>query len=366
MLGTTADVLDLPFDVRPDPDEFIRAAMDWHFGPETGSRFWLERAEHLDFDPRTDVRTHQDLKLFPNVAAELRDVPVADLVPRGYGPRPDVVGVFESGGTTGAPKRVVLLRDWYSRMVRLSNANLDAHGFVRGADWLGIVPTGPHLVGELFRRSAATHGRHAFTVDLDPRWVKKLIAEGRGQEAGAYAEHLIDQAALVLRTQDIGVLTITPPLLERLARREELVDLVNAKVRAVRWGGTQIDPDARRLYRTEVFPDTVVCGNYGSTMMLGVAGERPGLADEDPCVFDAPAPYLTFSVVDPETLAEVGYGERGRVLVNHVSRSFLLPNNLERDLATRVPARPGQVGDSVADLAPVATFEDEAVIEGVY
>ncbi|MEV8309817.1 phenazine antibiotic biosynthesis protein [Streptomyces flavidovirens] len=365
-MPTATRVLDLPFPDRPDPDEFIRAAMRWHFHPETGSPFWLARARTLDFDPRTDVRSHADLALFPNVAGELRDVRVEDLVPRGYGPRPEVVGVFESGGTTGTPKRVVLLRDWLDHMLAVSNAQLDAHGFPRGANWLGIVPTGPHVVGEYFRRSAATHGRHGFTVDLDPRWVKKLIVDGRGRDAGAYAEHLVDQAADVLRSQDIGVLTVTPSVLERLAQRDELVALANQKVRAIRWGGTQLDPDTRRLYRTEIFPDTVLCGNYGSTMILGMAGERPGLLPDEPCVFDAPSPYVTFSVVDPETLESVEHGARGRVLVHHVSKSFLLPNNLERDLATRVAAPADAVGDSVADIAPVETFENEAVIEGVY
>ncbi|WP_246567957.1 phenazine antibiotic biosynthesis protein [Streptomyces flaveus] len=340
--------------------------MEWHFGPETGSPFWLERARTLEFDPRTDVKTHEDLKLFPNVAAELRNVRVEDLIPRGYGARPDAVGVFESGGTTGAPKRVVLLRDWLDRMLATSNANLDAHGFERGANWLGIVPTGPHIVGEYFRRSADTHGTRGFTIDLDPRWVKRLIAQGKGRDAGAYAEHLIDQAEFVLRSQDIGVLTITPSLLERLAQRDDLVELVNEKVHAIRWGGTQLDPDSRHLYRTEIFPGTVLCGNYGSTMILGMAGERPGLPDPGPCVFDAPSPYVTFSVVDPENLRTVGYGERGRVLVSHVSKSFLLPNNLERDLATRVAPPEDGVGDSVADIAPVAVFENETVIEGVY
>src|SRR4051812_1408069 len=104
----TADqILDLPFDVQPDPDEFIRAAMEWHFNPESGCKFWLDRAATLGFDPRADVKTHEDLRLFPNMAAELRDVRGEDLIPRGYGNQPDVVGFFESGGTTGAPKRVV-------------------------------------------------------------------------------------------------------------------------------------------------------------------------------------------------------------------------------------------------------------------
>ena len=358
-------LLELPFDSRPDPDEFVQAAMEWHFSPETGSPYWLQRAKALDFDPRRDIKSHADLHLFPNVVNEMRKVPVHELIPKGYGPRPDIVGIYESGGTTGAPKRVVCPRDWLDRLVEWSNANLDEHGFPRGVDWLGLTPSGPHIVGEIFRRSAATHGRYGFQVDLDPRWVKKLIAEGRKDQADAYAEHVIDQAAFVLRTQDIGVLTITPALLERLVRCDDLVKLVNDKVRAIRWGGTQLDPDTLHLYRTEIFPDTVLYGHYGSTMILGIAGQRAGDTG-DACVFDTFSPYVTFSVVDPATRRPVAYGERGQVVMNHVSKALFLPNNLERDLATRVEARPGRVGDAAADIAPVATFENETVIEGVY
>ena len=101
-------------------------------------------------------------------------------------------------------------------------------------------------------------------------------------------------------------------------------------------------------------------------MILGIAGERAGLTDTDPCVFDSFAPYVTFSVIDPRTNRPVGYGERGQVVMNHVSKSLLLPNNLERDTAIRVEALPGNVGDGVADIAPVAVFDSETVIEGVY
>lgn len=360
------DVLDLPAHVRPDPDELVRAAMEWHFDPGTGSPFWLREAADLPFDPRSDVKSWGDLKLFPNLAAKLRDVPARSLIPAGYGPDPGLVGLFESGGTTGAPKRVPLLRDWLDRLLHYSERNLDAHGFPRGVDWAGVTPTGPHIVGEFFRRSAVARGGIGLTVDLDPRWVKQLIATGRAEDAGAYAEHVVDQLAHVLRTQDVGVLVITPPLLERLTRRDELVELVNSKIRAIRWGGTQLDPDSRYLYRTEVFPEVAMCGNYGSTMVAGFAGERPGLGDDDPCVFDPPGPHVGFRVVDPVTGQDVAYGERGQVVANHVSRSFLLPNNLERDLATRVRPPADGAGDSVADLGPVARFEDEDVVEGVY
>lgn len=367
-MHASGSILELPFDVQPDPDEFIQAAMKWHFDEETGSPYWLERAKTLDFDPRMDVKTHADLALFPSVVNDLRTVPARDLVPRGYGGNPDIVGVFESGGTTGPPKRVICPRDWFDRMLEWSSANLDTHRFPRDGDWLGIIPTGPHFVGELFVRSAEVRGGLGFRVDLDPRWVKKLMAQGRTDETAAYAEHLIDQAEFILRTQDVTVMTITPPLLERLTRRGELLDLVNEKVRAIRWGGTQLDADSRHLYRAEVLPGVTLYGHYGSTMILGIAGERliGSSDDDDMCVFDTFSPYVTFSVVNRDTGNRVGYGERGQVVMNHVSKAMLLPNNLERDLATRIEPPPGQVGDSVADIAPVTTFEGEDVIEGVY
>jgi hypothetical protein len=62
----------------------------------------------------------------------------------------------------------------------------------------------------------------------------------------------------------------------------------------------------------------------------------------------------------------VGYGERGQVMMNHISKNMLLPNNLERDLATRITPLAGKVGDAVADVSPVAQFDHEDVIEGVY
>jgi phenylacetate-coenzyme A ligase PaaK-like adenylate-forming protein len=366
MLQVEKSVLDVPFDVRPDPEEFIRAAMDWHFDPTTGSRFWLKRAESLEFDPREDVKSFSDLTLFPNVTNELRDVRAEDLIPQGYGPHPDVLGVFESGGTTGAPKRIVMLRDWWDRMMTWQLARTDVLGVTGDRNWLVLAPTGPHIAGEMLRREAAARGGLCFTIDMDPRWVKRLIAAGKADEADAYAEHLIDQAAFELETQDIGVLMSTPPLLERLAGRDRLVELVREKVRMILWAGAHMDADTRQLYRTEVFPGVTLVGQYGSTMVLGGAAERAGLTDEHPCIFDPFSPYITFSVVDPDTGHKVPYGERGQVVMNHVSKSFLLPNNLERDMATRIRPPEGQVGDSVADVTPVQRFDDEAVIEGVY
>ncbi|MEV6558956.1 AMP-binding protein [Nocardia sp. NPDC051756] len=346
-----------------DPGEFVRAMMRWHFSAETGSPFWLARAKTLDFDPLADVRSFEDLALFPNVVDELRDIAVRDLIPRGYeGP----VRVYESGGTTGQPKRVVFTADWERTAAEWLGARFDAIGVPRDADWLSAIPSGPHGVGATIAGLCHERGGLNFTIDLDPRWVKRLIADGRGGEADAYTDHLIEQIGYILRSQEVGVLVSTPPLLERLARRDDLVELVNRKVRTIIWGGAHLDADTRDLLRREVFPQTELVGMYGSTMVLGAAIERPGLSDEDSCVFDTFAPYTTFRIVDPETGNVVPYGERGQVVMNHLSKTALLVNNTERDHGVRMASPTAGFGDSVADVAPVAAFGGAAVIEGVY
>jgi phenylacetate-coenzyme A ligase PaaK-like adenylate-forming protein len=363
----TGDILDLPISAQPDPEEFVRAAMEWHFTPETGSAYWLRRAETLPFDPRADVKSVEDLALFPSIVDELRDVRVEDLIPRGYGPDPDIFGIYESGGTTGAPKHLVLLRDWWDQHEAWTNTCLDAHGFPRNVNWLAVLPSGrPRQIGEVATQAAASRGGIKFSAHMDPRAAKKLIAAGQAEGAGAYADHLIKHAAFLLHTQDIGVLMTTQPLLERIARRDDLVDLINEKVQAIVWGGTHMDTDTRNRYRTEVFPNVKVLGMFGGEMVLGCVTERVGGSGDDRCVFDPPAPFITFRVVDPGTGRTVRYGERGQVVMNHVSKSMLLPGNLERGIATRVEPPAGQAGDSVADVYPVASFGGAEVIEGVY
>jgi phenylacetate-coenzyme A ligase PaaK-like adenylate-forming protein len=364
------EILDPAPEVTPAPDAFVRAAMRWHFGPETGSPFWLERAASLDFDPRVDVSTFDDLRLFPNVTDELRDVPAESLIPKGFGERPDVAGVIESGGTTGAPKRVPLLREFADRMAAGEAAVLGRAGAPRTGGWLSLFPSGPHGAFEQIKRAAAVHGSGilVFGIDLDPRWVKKQTAAGEHDVVDAYLDHIVDQAAHTLRDENVRVLRVTAPVLALMARRDDLVDLVREKITHIVWGGAHMDADTRYFYRNELFPGVHLSGRYGTTMALGAGGsERPGLAPDDPCVFDPTlAPFVTFSVVDPATGKTVPYGRRGQLVVHHLSKSFLLPNNAERDAATRIEPLGPHVGDAVADIAPLPRFGGARVIEGVY
>jgi hypothetical protein len=101
-------------------------------------------------------------------------------------------------------------------------------------------------------------------------------------------------------------------------------------------------------------------------MVLSQAMTREVGEDVASFVFDPRSPYVVFWVVDPDIGRPVSYGERGQVVMNHVSKGMFIPNNVERDTAIRLSGPEGQVGDSVSEVAPVATFGGEAVIEGVY
>jgi acyl-CoA synthetase (AMP-forming)/AMP-acid ligase II len=359
-------LIDLPrSEPISDPNAYLRAAVHWHFGEDTGSPYWLERAKKLDFDPLTDVRTFADLGLFPNTVDELRTVPVRDLVPKGYGPNPPTPAVYETGGTTGAPKRLIFTPDWTEHVMQwVAEENL-ADPRLRRGGMLVMGPSGPHMFGHLIVRLGEMLESVVFMIDFDPRWVKKLIARGASDEAAAYVDHLIDQAAFILRNQDVRFIMTTPPLLAAIARHDELVDAINSSVVRIQLGGAHLDEDTRDILR-EVFPNSVLYNGYGSSMILGGSETRKMPNDDDPIIHDAHSPYQTFFVIDPVSRQPVPYGERGQVVMNFVAKNMFIPNNLERDTAIRLPAPEGRVGDSVSVIKPVESFEGEKVIEGVY
>src|SRR5262245_20286497 len=97
-------------------DQQVREVVAWHFNPETGTPFWLDKANWMkpgmkDFNPLKDVKGVADLKLFGSFEDDwLRGGPVRRWVPKGYAGRP--VYVFETGGTTGLPKTRIVIDDF--------------------------------------------------------------------------------------------------------------------------------------------------------------------------------------------------------------------------------------------------------------
>ena len=94
----------------------------------------------------------------------------------------------------------------------------EATGFPRGAAWLWVGPSGPHIIGKVVRELARQTGSmDPFSVDFDPRWAKRL-AEG-SLARRRYLEHVVGQALDVLQREEVGVLFITPPALAALGER---------------------------------------------------------------------------------------------------------------------------------------------------
>lgn len=364
MAAVDLSLLDVPRSVPvADAEAYLRAVIAWHFGEDTGSPFWLRAAGTLNFDPSRDISTFADLRLFPNLLNELRNAPVEDLIPRGYGSPPPLPQIFESGGTTGAPKRTVQMPDWIEQVVQWQTEDFTAGGFLPGRGFLCMMPSGPHGVGYFSRLVSARLGSVFHSIDLDPRWVKKL-ARKAASDASGYVDHVIEQAVYVLQTQNVANLHTTPPLLEAIARNDRVVDLVNEKIRYVLLSGAHVGSDTLELL-CEIFPETAITMVFGSTMILSQAVTRTA-SDYESFIFDPRTPYVVFWVVDPDTGEQVPYGQRGQVVMNHLSKGMFIPNNLERDSALRIPGLAEQVGDSLSEVRPVATFEGAAVIEGVY
>lgn len=339
----------------------LQDTLQWHFSPETGSPFWLKRKESLSFDPLHDVKEFADLRMFPDVSDELRIVPVELLLPAGSAGSP--FEVYESGGTLGAPKRVVEHR---SRLEGVDWAETVLPAFGGAGHWLHVGPTGPHIVGRSMRRLAQLRHAMLFTVDFDPRWVRLLIRTDRRPLADEYVQHVLDQVEVIAESQDVRVLFITPPVLDALCGRVKLYRMLADRITGIIWSGTSIRGTSLRLLQTEFFPRAEVRGIYGNSLM-GIAPQRsPGPDDAHPCVFQTFQPRSVVEVVDPDTGVRVAPGDRGRVLVHLLTKDLFLPNVMERDTAIRIAPSGANEGDDLADIQPFHPMPGAQVIEGVY
>jgi phenylacetate-coenzyme A ligase PaaK-like adenylate-forming protein len=334
----------------------------WHFDPATGSPFWLDFAGRLDWDPRTEIRTYDDLDRFGFFQDEwLRGGPVRRWVPKAYEDRP--VFVFETGGSTGIPKSRINIEDFRIDYEAFS-ATLPDEAFPPGSDWLMIGPTGPRRLRLAVEHLAQHRGGICFSVDLDPRWVIKVVKRGHADAAEAYKQHVIEQALTLLRAQDsIQCLFTTPKLLEALC---EKISLKKAGIKGVFCGGTEMTPQFHRYAVEELLQGAYFAATYGNTLM-GLAVHKPRLPEDDwAVIYYPPAPRAMIEVVDPdEPTRLVEYGQTGRVRLTTLTREFFMPRFLERDEAEREPPYSLYPWDGVRNVRPFSRFQ-KTVVEGVY
>lgn len=361
--GASIDVLSALHERLPELascDEWLQRMMQWHFSDGTGSPFWLRQRTMLSFDPLTDVRTVADLTLFGLFDTDrLRDAAVRDLIPLGFTGRP--ARVFETGGTTGRPCRVVDITAGEYNVV-VYRAMLEGRGVGLG-DVVAMTPSGPHAYGPFVSRLAATWGGLVFFVDFDPRWVKVL--EQAGDPIDPYVEHLCAQTRLLLERQQPTLLFTTSSLLLRLAPTLPS-RLSDYGIRAVCTGGTACSDEEARYLDENYLDDVQWIDTYGNTLVGHALQADPWRGCQRRAYY-VPEPLAYLRVVDPEDWHRtLDYGERGRVLATTLLEDLLIPNLLERDAAVRVGPHPWFPWDGVTDVRPYRDTEDESMTLGVY
>ncbi len=374
---------------REQLDVQVREIVRWHFDPETGTPFWLEKAKTYPFNPLKDVQGFDDLKLFPLFEDDwLRGAPGLDIkrwVPKAYwGKKP--VYVFETGGTTGVPKSRVVIED-HKIDYEMMSATLPDEHFPRGANWLMLGPSGPRRLRLAIEHLAQYRGGICFCVDLDPRWVVKLIKERKIDEAERYKAHCIDQALTILAAgHQIKCMFTTPKLLAALAqalaegnRRSSrraigfpvpegsLRSIADCGITGIFSGGTEFTPQFTREACEEMLEGrTYMTPTYGNTLM-GLACSKPvGKHDGYKISYYAPQPRAAVQVVHFDDYTKVvDYGKTGRALLTTLTKEFFMPRFPERDEGEREEPFDKYPWDGISGVRPFREFAATTTV-GVY
>jgi phenylacetate-coenzyme A ligase PaaK-like adenylate-forming protein len=349
-------------------DTHVREIVQWHFNPETGCPFWLEYAKNLSWDPRREIQKFEDLRKFPLFQDEwLRGGPVRRWVPKGLADKPAFV--FETGGTTGVPKSRVQMEDFRTDYEMFSDT-LPEKYFPKGSNWLMLGPSGPRRLRLAVEHLCQHRGGVCFCVDLDPRWVIKLIKRGAMEELERYKAHVIDQAITVLSAgHDVRCMFTTPKLLEALA--EELENrgssMKQTGITGIFAGGTEFTPQYTRFAIEEMLGEGIyLTPTYGNTLM-GLACSKPvGPHDGYKIAYYAPQPRAVIEVVAFDDVNKVvEYGATGRVKLTTLTRETFIPGFLERDECERERPFDRYPWDGVSGVRPFSKLAGGTTV-GVY
>ena len=369
----SADIQQLQADAKAKLDEHTVEMVQWHFNEATGSPFWLEKKSELNFDPLTEVNSFEDLRKFPLFEDEwLRGGPVRRWVPKGLENEPTYV--FETGGTTGIPKSRVVMRDHWRDYEMFSHTLPDEY-FPKGSNWLMLGPSGPRRLRLAVEHLAQYRGGISFCIDLDPRWVVKLIKKGWMEHLEEYKKHCIDQAVTVLTAgHDIKCMFATPKLLDQLcmALEERGTSIKEVGITGIFSGGTEFTPQWTRYCIEELFGGPTeqsgiyMTPTYGNTLM-GLACSKPVTAEEKYKIsYYAPQPRAVVEVVSFDDHNEVvGYGDTGRVKLTTLTDELFIPGFLERDEGEREEPFDTFPWDGVSGVRPFHEIAQSTTV-GVY
>jgi len=350
-----------------DIDQHIQKIISIHFDEKNGTPYWIRKAQELNLNPIKEIRSFSDLQKLGFLDEDiLRTIPVEDFIPKSqlnfekYLPH-----VYETGGSSGIPKKVI------DTSHQIENAHwvceiLKLHGFKDKGNWLNFFPSGPHAVSLLTYHISHHRNELCYFIDIDPRWVKRCISGQKEDTLDLYIEHLMEQAVNVLNSQKITYLFITPKLLEKLICK---IDLIQAGIKGIICGGTQINTEFHKLLKTEIAPGVDFCALYGNTLM-GVAPQLPRQLyenQEDWSVrYYGYYPHFVLQLVEednPDKVVE--YNQEGVVKLTVLNHDIFIPALLERDKGIRIPPVGMFSWDGIANVG-IRSSKQDVVIEGVY
>jgi phenylacetate-coenzyme A ligase PaaK-like adenylate-forming protein len=354
-------------------DKHAYEIVQHHFHESSGCPFWLQKKRELKFDPLKEVKCYADVRKFPLFEDEwLRGGPASRWVPEAFAGKPTYI--FETGGTTGIPKSRVVIEDHWIDYENFS-ATLPDKYFPKGANWLMLGPSGPRRLRLAVEHLAQFRGGICFCIDLDPRWVIKLIKKGWMEHLEAYKQHCIDQALTILSAgHDIKCAFATPKLLEALcqALEKQGKTFKETGITGIFSGGTEFTPQWTRFCIEEYFggpPEMsgiYMTPTYGNTLM-GLACSKPVTAEEGYKIsYYAPQPRAVVEVVDfDDPMKVVPYGQSGRIKLSTLTKELFIPGFLERDEGEREKPYAKYPWDGVSGVKPWRGIAAQTTV-GVY
>src|SRR3954452_8282580 len=337
-------------------DKHAYEIVQHHFHESSGCPFWLAKKRELKFAPLKEVKCYADIQKFPLFEDEwLRGGPASRWIPKAYAGKPTYI--FETGGTTGIPKSRVVIEDHWIDYENFS-ATLPDKYFPKGANWLMLGPSGPRRLRLAVEHLAQYRGGICFCIDLDPRWVVKLIKNRQADQLEAYKDHCVEQALTVLKAgHDVKCMFTTPKLLEALAvaLEKQGKTIRDTGITGIFSGGTEFTPQFTRFAVEELLDNGAVymTPTYGNTLM-GLACSKPvGPHDGYKISYYAPQPRAAIQVVHFDNYDKVvEYGQTGRVLLTTLTKEFFMPRFPERDEGEREPPFEKFPWDGVSGVRP--------------
>jgi hypothetical protein len=231
-------------------------------------------------------------------------------------------------------------------------------------------PSGPRRLRLAVEHLCQYRGGICFCVDLDPRWVIKLIKNGRPEDLDRYKAHVIDQAVTILHAgHEIQCMFTTPKLLEALAEELESrgTSIREAGITGIFAGGTEFTPQFTRFAMEELLGEGVyMTPTYGNTLM-GLACSKPVTPEDGyKIAYYAPQPRAVIEVVSFDDRDKaVDYGKTGRVRLTTLTKETFIPGFLERDEGEREPPYEQYPWDGVSGVRPFRQLAATTVV-GVY